>query len=270
MALDSQLLGPLSRVLARRELVYELTKRDILGRYSGSFLGLFWSFATPLLMLLVYTVAFRELLGMRWPNAGSRADFSLMIFSGMIVHGLFAECISKSPQVIVGNVNLVKKVVFPLAVLPCVSVASALFHTLLSILVLLIFVISTQHGLYLTTLYLPVVLLPYLVLLTGVSWFMASLGVYFRDVAQLSNILSSIFMFLSPVFYPSDSLPSRYRSLMHLNPLTLIIEQTRAVVLFGQQPHWSSLGLYLAVALVVMSLGYVWFQRTREGFADVL
>jgi len=258
------------RVWARRDVFWELTKRDIAGRYSGSFLGLLWSFFNPLLMLGVYTLAFRELLGMRWPNLDSGADFSLMIFCGMIVHSMMAECLIRAPGVIVSQSNLVKRVVFPLAILPCVMVVSTLFSALLSIFVLLIFVLISQHTLHATVLYLPLLYAPYVLLLCGVSWLMASLGVFIRDVTQISGVISSVLMFLSPVFYPASNLRQPYREWIQFNPLTLMIEQTRQLVLFGHSPDWHALGLYTLIAVVVLLLGYVWFQRTRDGFADVL
>jgi len=258
------------RVWARRDVFWELTKRDISGRYSGSFLGMLWSFFNPLLMLAVYTLAFRVFLGMRWPNMGSGADFSLMIFCGMIVHSLLAECITRAPGVIVSQSNLVKRVVFPLAILPCVMVASTLFNALLSVLVLLIFVLISQHTLHATVLYLPLLYAPYVLLLCGVSWFMASLGVFVRDVTQVAGVISSMLMFLSPVFYPASNLREPYRDWITLNPLTLMIEQTRQLVLFGKSPDWPALGVYTLVSVAVLLFGYIWFQRTRDGFADVL
>ena len=258
------------RVWARRDVFWELTKRDIAGRYSGSFLGLLWSFFNPLLMLAVYTLAFRYLLGMRWPNLASGADFSLMIFCGMIVHSLLAECITRAPGVIVSQSNLVKRVVFPLSILPCVMVVSSLFNALLSVIVLLIFVLVSQHKLHETVLYLPLLYAPYVLLLCGVSWLMASLGVFIRDVSQVSGVISSMLMFLSPVFYPASNLKQPFRQWIDFNPLTLMIEQTRQLVLFGQSPDWYALGLYTLAAVAVLLFGYVWFQRTRDGFADVL
>lgn len=260
----------LARAWNRRDLFLEFTKRSIVGRYSGAHLGVIWSFFNPLLMLAVYTLAFREFLGMRWPNADTRGEFSLMIFCGMIVHSLLVECLTNAPTCIVGNANLVKKVVFPLAILPCVTVASALFHAALSVLVLLLFVYATQHSLSATVLYLPLIFLPYSLLLCGISWFMASLGVFVRDVTQVAGVIATMFMFLSPVFYPATSLKESYRGVMAYNPLTLIIEQTRSLVMFGQPPAWQALAMYTLVALVVMAFGYWWFQRTRDGFADVL
>jgi lipopolysaccharide transport system permease protein len=258
------------RVWARRDVFWELTKRDIAGRYSGSFLGLLWSFLNPLLMLAVYTLAFRQFLGMRWPNMETGADFSLMIFSGMIVHTLMAECIARAPTSIVANVNLVKRVVFPVALLPCVTVVSALFNAALSMLVLLLFVLLSRHSLSPGLLYLPCLFAPYALLLCGVSWFMASLGVFVRDITQLAGIITTMLMFLSPVFYPASSLHEPYRSWLLYNPLTLVIEQTRKVVLFGGIPDWHALGLYTVAAWVVLLVGYGWFRRTQDGFADVL
>ncbi|RDS83397.1 ABC transporter permease [Dyella psychrodurans] len=263
----SSLLG---RVWIRRDVFWELTKRDIAGRYSGSFLGLLWSFLNPLLMLAVYTLAFRQFLGMRWPNMETGADFSLMIFSGMIVHTLMAECIARAPTSIVSNVNLVKRVVFPVALLPCVTVVSALFNAALSLTVLLLFVLMSHHSLSLSLLYLPCLFAPYAVLLCGISWFMASVGVFIRDITQLAGIITTMMMFLSPVFYPASSLHEPYRSWLLYNPLTLIIEQTRGLVLFGKAPDWHALGLYALVALAVLLAGYGWFRRTQDGFADVL
>lgn len=258
------------RAWARRDVFWELTKRDIAGRYSGSFLGLFWSFFNPLLMLGVYTLAFRELLGMRWPNQQSGADFSLMIFCGMIVHSLMAECITRAPGVIISQSNLVKRVVFPLSILPCVMVVSSLFNALLSLCVLLIFVLVSQHSLHATIIFLPLLYAPYILLLCGLSWFVAALGVFVRDISQIAGVVSSILMFLSPVFYPATNLKEPYRHWIAFNPLTLMIEQTREIVLFGKVPDWHALGIYTLFAVGVLMFGYWWFQRTRDGFADVL
>jgi lipopolysaccharide transport system permease protein len=270
MNIESTAMSLPRRIWTRRDLFLELTKRDIAERYSGSFFGLLWSFFNPLLMLCVYTFAFRELLGMRWPNQQSGVDFSLMILCGLIVHSLMAECLMRGPGVIISQSNLVKRVVFPLGILPCVMVTSSLFNALLSVLVLLIFVLFSQHSLHATILYLPILFMPYVMLLCGVSWFMASLGVFVRDVSQIAGVLSSVLMFLSPVFYPATNLHEPYRDWINFNPLTLIIEQTRQIVLFGKAPDWSALGIYSLMACAITIFGYVWFQRTRDGFADVL
>ena len=262
--------NPFRRFWARRQLFLELTRRDIELRYRGSFLGLLWSFFNPLLMLSVYTLAFREFLGLRWPHAHTGASFSLMIFCGMIVHAALSECILRGPGVIVSQSNLVKRVVFPLLMLPCVMVLSVLFNMFDSLLVLLLFVLLAQHGLHATVFYLPLVYFPFVLLLCAVAWFLAALGVFVRDVAQIGGVLSSILMFLSPVFYPASNLHGIFRHLIKFNPLTLMIEQTRQVVLFGHAPDWPALGIYLLLAMAICALGYAFFQRTRDGFADVL
>lgn len=258
------------RVWIKRDVFWELTKRDIAARYSGSFLGLFWSFLNPLLMLGVYTLAFREFLGVRWPDMATGADFSLMIFTGMIIHTLMAECIGRAPTSIVANVNLVKRIVFPLAILPCVTLVSSMFNALLSIIVLLLFLLISHHSLPHSLIYLPILFVPYGLLLCGVSWFMASLGVFVRDITQMTGIITAMLMFLSPVFYPASSLHEPYRTWLVYNPLTMVIEQMREVVLFGQPPDWHALAIYSVASLGVLLFGYVWFRRTQDGFADVL
>lgn len=259
-----------ARAWLRRDVFLELTWRDITQRYSGSFLGMLWSFFNPLLMLAVYTLAFRVFLRMRWPGMASGTGFALMIFCGMVVHSTLAECLTRAPGTIVSQTNLVKRVVFPLAVLPCVTVATALFNMLLSVVVLLVFVLAVQHSLHPAVVLLPVIYIPFVILLCGVSWFMASLGVFVRDVVQIAGVLTAMLMFLSPVFYPASSVREPFRGWMAYNPLTLMIEQTRRIVVDGQMPDWSALGVYALAAIVVMVLGYAWFQRTRDGFADVL
>jgi len=257
-------------IAGKRFVFFELVSREVAGRYSGSSLGILWSFVTPVLMLGVYTIAFRQILGMRWPDADNGADFSLMIFSGMIVHTLFAECLLRSPSVIIANSNLVKRVVFPLALLPCVVVASAVFNAVLSLIAMLIFIAISRGSIPWTVFFIPVLFIPYLVLLCGISWLLASLGVFFRDISQLMGTLSTILMFLSPVFYPISSLHEPYRSLVSYNPLTFVIEQLRDLLLHQHSLDWTGLAAYWVMATAILFMGYWWFQKTRDGFADVL
>jgi len=254
----------------KMELLLVLTQREVLGRYRGSMFGVLWSFFNPLLMLVVYTVAFRDFLHMQWPGLESRSEFTLMVFSGMIVHGLFAEVLARAPTVILGNANFVKKLVFPLEVLPGVSVLSSVFHAVLSILVLIGFVAVAHGALPLGTLWLPLIIGPFVLFLLGVGWALAALGVYVRDISQLASVLTSVFLFLSPVVYPASQLSEPYRQWIAWNPLTLIIEQTRAVMIFDATPDFAALGIYTLFALTTMLLGFAMFQKTRGGFADVL
>lgn len=247
-----------------------MTRREVIGRYRGSVMGILWSFFNPLLMLAVYTFVFGVVLNARWGMAvDNKAGFAAMLFSGMLVHGLLAECINRAPSLILTHVNFVKKVVFPLEIFCWISLGSTLFHTAVSTVVLLLFALLS-FSIQWTMIFLPLVLLPLALLTLGLSWFLAALGVYLRDVGQITGTFTTVLMFLSPVFYPVSSLPEQYRFLLYVNPLTLIIEQVRDVVIWGKPPNWFYLGLYTLFAYVIAWWGLAWFQKMRRGFADVL
>ncbi|MVF22905.1 ABC transporter permease [Methylocaldum sp. BRCS4] len=249
-----------------------MTKRDVIGRYRGSVMGLSWSFFNPILMLAVYTFVFSVVFKARWSESGenSKTEFAIILFAGLIVHGMFAECVNRAPGLILSNVNYVKKVVFPLEILPWVTMGSALFHAAINIVVLLIFYGVINFSLNWTFVFLPLVLAPLMLITMGATWFLAATGVYLRDIGQTTGIITAIMMFLSPVFYPISALPEIYQRWLHLNPLTFIIEQTRNVLIWGRTPDMKGIGLYAVVSLMVAWIGYIWFQKTRRGFADVL
>ena len=255
-----------------RELITQMTRREVVGRYRGSIMGLAWSFFNPILMLVVYTFVFSVVFKARWGTGGaeSQSDFAIVLFVGMIVYGLFAEIANRAPGMILSNVNYVKKVIFPLEILPVVGLGAALFHTFISLVVLLIAILLINGSMAWTALFFPLVILPLLIATLGVAWFLASLGVFVRDVGQTVNIFTSVLMFVSPVFFPISSLPEKYQVWLMLNPLTFVIEQSRAVMIFGKLPDWSGLGIYTIASLIVAWAGYWWFQKTRTGFADVL
>ncbi|MDB5957149.1 ABC transporter permease [Ramlibacter sp.] len=261
-------------LLRQRELIVQMVRREVVGRYKGSAMGLVWSFFNPVLMLAVYTFVFSEVFKARWNTAGAedgKAVFAIVLFVGMIVLGLFTEVLNRAPTLVLHNANYVKKVVFPLEVLPVVAVGAALFHALVSLVVLLLAQALVPGGtLHWTALLLPLVLLPLVVLATGLAWLLASLGVFLRDVGQTISIVTMVLMFLSPVFYPVTAVPPRFRVVIEANPLTFIIEQSRAVLVWGHAPDWAGLARYMAGALLVAWLGFAWFQKTRKGFADVL
>ena len=234
-------------------------------------MGLTWSFFNPILMLVIYTFVFSVVFKARWSaESTSKTEFAIVLFAGLIIHGLFAECVNRAPALILSNVNYVKKIVFPLEILPWVSLASALFHAGVSLAVLLIFFLLIHLSLNWTIIFLPVLIMPLALLIMGVSWFLASIGVFIRDVGQMIGIVTTILLFLSPVFYPVSALPENLRPLLHLNPLTFIIEQVRLVLIWGKVPNWIGLVIYLACSMLVVSTGFFWFQKTRKGFADVL
>lgn len=253
-------------------LILHMAKREVLGRYRGSIMGLAWSFFNPLLMLAVYTFLFSVVFKSRWAGAEieSYANFSVILFAGLIVHGLFAECINRAPLLIHSNVSYVKKIVFPLETLPWVAMGSALFHLGISLAVLLLVQLVLGGGLPWTIVFFPIILVPLVLMIMGFVWFLASTGVYLRDIGQTTGILTSILLFISPVFYPISALPEKIRFFVLLNPLTLIIEQSRKVLIFGEIPDVFALGIYSIVSITVAWCGFFWFQKTRQGFADVL
>lgn len=265
-------LAMLRGLWRNRQLIRQMIRREVVGRYRGSVMGLAWSFFNPVLMLLVYTFVFSVVFKARWGTGSdeSRADFAILLFIGMIVHGLFAECVNRAPTLIVGNVNYVKKVVFPLETLPWVAMGSSLFHSFVSMLVLIVALLLVHGALPWTAVFFPVVLLPLVLGTVGLALALASLGVYLRDIGQMTGIVTTVMMFLSPVFYPMSILPERFQTILLINPLTFVIEEGRKVVFFGQLPDFGGWTISMGLALAALSAGFWWFQRTRRGFADVL
>jgi lipopolysaccharide transport system permease protein len=256
-----------------RQLIVQMTRREVAGRYKGSAMGLAWSFFNPVFMLAVYTFVFSEIFKARWGGIGgddSKTQFALLLFVGMIVLGLLSEVLNRAPGLIVSNVSYVKKVVFPIEILPVIAMGAAFFHGLTSLGVLLSAFALLNGYLQWTVIFIPLVLLPLVILTTGLAWILASLGVFLRDVGQTISIITTVLMFLSPVFYPITAVPERFRPLIMANPLTFIIEQAREVLVWGHLPNWLGLGVYTVAAIVVACAGYAWFQKTRKGFADVL
>ena len=254
-----------------RQLILTLVKRDVAGRYRGSVLGLLWSLFNPIFMLAVYTFVFSVVFRARWTvGEESRAMFALVLFAGLLLFNLFAECVNRAPGLILENVNYVKKVIFPLEVLPWVILGTALFHALVSFFVWLAFSFVVLGMPPLTILLFPLILLPLLLFILGLSWFLASLGVYLRDVGQFVGILTTTLLFLTPIFYPLTLIPESYQSIVLSNPLAFIVEQGRGLLIFGRLPNWSGYFTLMAATLLFAWGGFAWFQKTRKGFADVL
>lgn len=273
---QAQPTSPLSIVNSlwrNRQLIVQMTKREVVGRYKGSAVGLAWSFLNPVFMLVVYTFVFSEIFKSRWGGVGgddSKTQFAVVLFVGMIVLGLFSEVINRAPGLILSNVNYVKKVVFPIEILPVITMCATLFHSLISLSVLLTAFVLFNGYLHWTIVFTPLVLFPLVILTLGLAWMLASIGVFLRDVGQTIGILTTVLIFLSPVFYPVTAIPERFRPFIMANPLTFIIEQAREVLIWGHLPNWVGLGAYTLAATIVAWAGYAWFQKTRKGFADVL
>ncbi len=267
-------ISPLEMIISfwrNRALIYALTKREITGRYRGSYFGILWSFINPIFMLLVYTIFFGHILQVKW-GAGedSNVQFGLILFAGLIMFNFFSESLNRAPALILNNPNFVKKVVFPIEVLPWISVGAALFHLLISLIAWFlgyVFFVGVPQGTFPLAL---AIMIPPVFLTMGFSWMLASLGVYFRDISQLIGPLMTTLMFLSPIFFSMSALPEDFRILVSISPITPAVVQFREALFFGTTPTIFSFGIYLLVSLIIAWFGFAWFQKTRNGFADVI
>ena len=270
------LLNPLLgfRIVSlHRDLLLQMLIRNIAARYRGSVLGFIWSFATPLVMLAVYTFVFGVVFKARWgieAFENNRAAFPVIMFCGMAVFNVFSESVNSSTSIIVSSPSYVKKVVFPLELLPLCNVLTSFVFGLAWFALLFVGAVVFLQQLSWTMLLLPMTLLPLLLLSAGVSFLVSSLGVYLRDVQQLVGIVTQMLFFMTPIFYPVSLVPEGLRWILYINPLSTVVEQTRQLFLYGQIPSMGlCLGMFI-VSLVVFQLGLAWFVKTKKGFADVL
>ena len=255
-----------------RHLIRQLTWREVTGRYRSSALGFAWAFVTPLVMLSLYTFVFGVVLKARWPGTrtGNLAEFGLMLFAGLTAFSLFSECVNRAPSLMTSSPNYVKKVVFPLEVLPVSVLGSALFHTGISVLILIVAQQIVGGAPVWTVVWLPLVLLPLVCLALGACWVLASLGVFLRDIGQTVALVMQVLFFMTPIVYAREALPGRLRLIVDLNPLASIVDNTRRVSVLGLLPEWKSLAFSMVVGLIVLCLGHAWFAKTKRAFADVI
>lgn len=244
----------------------------MLGRYRGSMLGIGWSLITPLAMLTVYTFVFSQVFQARWGGLEQRGPlgFAVNLFAGLIVFNLFSECVSRAPSLIISNPNYVKKVVFPLETLGSVAVGSAIFHTITSLVILMIFQLIAFGSIPITILWLPLVWLPLVVGSLAITWFLSAAGVFLRDINQFIGVIINMLMFLSPVFYPLSAIPQKFKPILELNPLAQIMEQTRRVCLQGTQPELQNLAISIIMSFAICELSHRVFLKSERAFADVL
>lgn len=258
-------------VWQNRALIRALIAREVIGRYKGSLFGVLWAFLNPLMMLVVYTFVFSIVFKARWGTSGdSKIEFALILFAGLIIFNLFAECLNRSTGLILSNVNYVKKILFPLEILCVVCVGTAVFHATISYGVWLITYAIFYGVPHISVLFIPLIFIPLIFLMLGMTWIFSSLGVYIRDISQFAGALTAVVLFLSPIFYPADALPEKFQRLIILNPLTYFIETSRKVLFWGEIPDFREYLICLSLAFAVLVLGFAWFQKTRKGFADVL
>lgn len=260
----------LKTIYEHRDLLRSLVRREIEVKYRGSSLGKLWIVLLPLMMLGVYTFVFGTVYGSRWGRSSDMSDFVPMLYCGLIVHAIFAEAVGKAPSLIVNNPNYVKKVIFPLELLPLGSLVTSLFNAGISFLLLLALVLILKGGLHWTLIFAPLAILPLALYTVGFAWLTAALGVFFRDIEQVIGIIMTMLLFLSPVFYSVSSAPELARSMLKFNPLTYPIEEVRNVVLLGQLPHWQTWLMQMLIGFMVAWLGLWFFERVRPAFADVV
>ncbi|MGO8880153.1 MAG: ABC transporter permease [Desulfomonilaceae bacterium] len=264
---------PMARNLYRhRSLIKQFAWRDFVSRYKGSFLGVFWSFITPLMMLVVYAFVFSVIFKSKWQTHTdqSQVDFALTLFCGLTVFNIFAEAVNRAPTLILSYPNYVKKVVFPLEILPVAALATSLLNAGVSLIILLPAQLIFNHTISKTILFFPLILAPLCAMILGVSWFLASLGVFIRDIGQPVGVLVTILLFVSGVFFPPTAVPKGFEFLIKLNPLAGILEESRGALMWGLFPDWEWLFVTIIGSIILMMLGYAWFMRTKKAFADVI
>lgn len=269
-----RLIDPLSPYVALRRhftLVVQMAKRDVASRYRGSFMGLFWSFFNPLLMLAIYTFVFGVIFKARWnTHVTNHVAFAIILFSGLNVSMMFTECASRASTLIVDNTNFVKKVVFPLESLSWSVVGAALFHLLIATIALLAIELIATHHIPWTVVLFPIVIAVFLPFVAGTVWLLASFGVFLRDLKQAIAIVTTALMFLAPIMYPMAMIPGQYRIFLYLNPLTVIAMASQNVLFLGELPRWDHLAIYFVVSCLFAWVAFAWFEKTRKGFADVV
>lgn len=266
-------LHAVESLIKNRRLIAQMTKREVVGRYRGSIIGLAWSFFNPLLMLAIYTFVFSVVFNARWSGIGqesTKMDFAIIFFGGLIMYGVFAECVNRAPTTILGNANYVKKVVFPLEILPVITCGSALFHAAVSIAVLLLAQLVFEGRVPWTAVLFPLVMAPLVMATMGVAWCLSALGVYVRDINQVTGMITTMMMFLSPIFFPMSAMPEEFRSLIAINPLVYFLEEGRNTLIFGVVPDMLHLVYAWVASIAVAAAGFAVFQKMRNGFSDVL
>lgn len=268
---STSLFFGLKQCIVNATLINQSLSRDFVSRYKGSSLGIAWAFLMPLLLLSVYTFVFSVIFKAKWGGGEqSKVDFALLLFVGMAIYNFVSEVLIRSPLVFIQNVNFVKKVVYPLEVLPLIVVLSSFLNMCVSLLIWGIALFIFKGEVMWTTLIFPLVILPLVIGSLGVAYLISSLGTYIRDISHVTGVLSTMLMFLSPVFFSIETIPENFRTLLLINPLTFFIEESRKVLFFGVQPNYFGVLISLIISLLVLKLGFYWFQKTRGGFSDVL
>lgn len=253
-----------------RDLIRSMVRREVSQRYRGSFLGPFWAIITPAIQIIIFTVIFSGIFQARFGAESGQLGFAVYLFCGLLPWLAFGEAVQRSATVIRDNVNLVKRVVFPVETLPVNVALAALVQQLMGTIVLLAAAAALEKSFHPTVFWLPVLLLPQLLVTLGLAWLVAGLGVFLRDTGQIVQLLLMTWMYLTPIFYPESIIPERYAWLVKWNPMAPLIRNYRRILLEGRMPDWRGLAVTALFGAVCFVVGYWWFQRTRKAFADVI
>lgn len=255
-------------IFRHRYLLGQMIKRDVLLRYRGAMFGVLWIFLSPLIMLTIFAFIFGQIFEARWPQTESSIPFWLILYSGLIGFNLFSESISRAPSSVRSYPNFVKKIIFPVGILPIVPIGSALVHGLFNFLILCAALALTRHlnvGIFL----FPMLVSPLILFALALSWVLASWGVFIKDMTQIVPVLVQMLLFLSPVLYPVSAVPENFRAIYQCNPLSVVIEATRSAI-FGQPIDWRAWVISLVFSVIAVILGYSFFQNSKDEFADAL
>ncbi|NEN84307.1 ABC transporter permease [Paenibacillus elgii] len=262
----------LRNLFNHRNLLFQFVQRDIVARYRGSYLGLVWTLVQPLVMLVVYSFVFSVIFKVKWGNAEgvSKLDFAMVTFAGLIIFQIFSEPMYRSTAILSANSNYVKKVVFPLEILPTSAVFSGIILNMFSMIILIATLFFYQYPVGWNLLLIPVLILPLTLFTLGFSYIVTTLGVFFKDLGQAMGIIMNILFYISPVFYPVTAVPKEFQIYMNLNPLTFFVESFRAITIYNTQPNWMNYIVMLIISLFLFFLGSTLFNKSKETFSDVI
>lgn len=269
------LSSPLTIIMKNRELMVQLVKRNLIIKYKGTFLGVAWNVLQPMFLFLAYSFAFGVVFNSRWSSNNISAEnaealYAVIMFCGMTVYNIFSETISISPNIFVSNPNYIKKVIFPLEILPISQVLTSIINVLFWFIILLIGTYSVTKNIPITIFWLPIVLVPYILMVIGVSFLVASIGVYFRDLSQICSIIAQVGFLVTPICYSIELIPEKYAVIMNLNIIAWYVEEVRKVLVYGMFPDFQVLSKMFLVAIIVFYIGYACMRYLKKGFADVI
>jgi lipopolysaccharide transport system permease protein len=261
---------PFETIIRNRSLIRTMVRRDVLGRYRGSFGGAFWTVLNPLILMLTYFFVFGVVLRARFPNDPSRAGFALYFLAGMLPWLAISEAAGRAPTVMMEHRNFVKKLVFPVETLPVNLVTAGLVSEVFGVALFLLGFWLARGYVRPSIIWLPVLVIPQILLTAGICWFLAALGVFVRDLAQINGFLLTLWFFLTPICYPETSLPGPAIRILSRNPLFVLVRGYRDVLMEGRAPAFHSLWKLCVISLVIFVAGHAWFYKLRKSFADLI